>query len=73
MGHPPIFDEAVKKQLEEFIMRNAVTHYLSWEAIQIEMGYACSAKTLMNFIASMGYHKIVPHRKFNICPDNKPI
>ena len=37
------------------------------------MGYACSARTVRNLTAFIGYHKRIPRRKFNIRPYNKPL
>ena len=72
-GRPPIFDDAEKQRLVDFVTRDARTRRLTWEAICLEMGYACSAHTVRNLMASMGYHKRIPTRKFNIRPYNKPL
>jgi transposase len=71
-GRPPIFDAAEKACLEAFVTRDSRTRRLSWEAICIEMGYACDPKTVRNVLKSMGYHKRVPRRKFHVRPDNRP-
>lgn len=72
-GRPPIFDDAKKAHLVAIITRDGWTRRLTWEAICIEMGYACSSRTVKNVVESLGYHKRVPRRKFNIRPANKPI
>jgi hypothetical protein len=71
-GRPPIFDDAEKQRLVAFVTRDAKTRRLTWDAICVEMGYACSPKTVKNVIESMGYHKRVPRKKFNIRIYNKP-
>lgn len=71
-GRPPIFDDAEKSRLIAFITRDASTRRLSWDEIVIQMGYACCPRTLKAVVESMGYHKRVPRRKFNIRPANKP-
>ena len=55
-----------------FVTRDALTRRLSWDAIVIEMDYACSAKTVKAVMEKLGYHKRVPRRKFSIRPANKP-
>jgi transposase len=62
-GRPPIFNEAEKERLREFVTRDKTTRRLSWEAIIQEMGYACSPRTIKNVMASMGYHKRLPRKK----------
>jgi hypothetical protein len=37
------------------------------------MGYACSAKSIKNVLASLGYHKRVARRKFNRRSYNKSL
>lgn len=71
-GRPPIFDEAEKRRLEAFVTRDARTRRLSWDAIVIELNYACSPRTIKNVMESMGYHRRVPRRKFGLRPYNKP-
>lgn len=71
-GRPPIFDEAEKQHLVAFITQDSTTRRLSWIAIGIEMGYACSPKTIQNVMHSIGYHKRVPRHKPHIRPYNKP-
>jgi len=72
-GRPPIFDEEEKHRLEAFVTRDSYTRRLSWEAICIEMNYACSARTIKWVMHSMGYHRRVPQRKFAIRPAHRPI
>jgi hypothetical protein len=73
-GRPPIFDDTETQRLEGFITRDSRTRRLGWEAIRIEMGYACSAKSIKNVVALLGYyHKRVARRKFNIRSYNKPL
>ena len=72
-GHPLIFNDAEKQRLVDFATRDVRTRCLAWEAICLEMGYACSARTVRNVMVSMGYHKRIPRRKFNIRPYNKPL
>ena len=43
VGRPVIFDDEEKARLEAFVTRDAHTRRLSWEAIVLEMSYACSA------------------------------
>ena len=38
----------------------------------MEMGYACSPRTVKNVMERLGYHKRIPRRKFSIRPANKP-
>jgi transposase len=71
-GRPPTFDDAEKKWLIDFVTRDARTRRLTYEAICIELGYSCTPRTVRNVLASMGYHKRVPRRTFNIRPANKP-
>ena len=71
-GRPPIFDDEEKARLVAFITRDSRTRRLSWEAIRIEMDYACDPKAVRNVMISLGYHKRVPRTKFNVKPDNKP-
>jgi Mn-dependent DtxR family transcriptional regulator len=47
-------------------MRDAKTQQVSWDAIVKEMNYTCSTDTVKRVIESMGYHKQVPHKKFDI-------
>jgi len=54
------------------ITRDSRTRRLSWEAICIEMEYACDPKTVRNVMISLGYHKRVPRTKFNVKLNNKP-
>ena len=70
-GHPPIFDDAKKVQLIAFITCDSTTCQLSWDEIAVQMGYACSGRTIKCVVHSMGYHKWVPQQKFNIWPANK--
>ncbi|KAI5842850.1 hypothetical protein BZA05DRAFT_411645, partial [Tricharina praecox] len=71
-GRPPVFfDAAEKARLEEFVTRDSRTRRLSWDAICVEMGYACDPKTVRDAIMSMGYHKCVPRKKFAVEPDNR--
>ena len=72
-GRPPIFDDAEKVRLIAFITRDARTRRMSWDEICYQMGYACSPRTVKAVVESMGYHKRVPRRKFNIRPANRPI
>jgi hypothetical protein len=65
-GRPIIFDGIETQRLKEFITRDARTRGTCWEAIRIEMGYACSAKSIKNVIALLGYHRRVSRREFNI-------
>jgi hypothetical protein len=51
-------------------LRDVRTRRLSWEAIVLEMGYACSARTVKNTMQKMGYHKRVPRQKFHVSPEN---
>jgi len=44
-----IFDGEEKARLEAFVTRDARTRRLSWEAIVLEMGYACSAHTVKGY------------------------
>jgi len=71
-GRPPTFDDEEKARLVAFITRDSRTRRLSWEAICIEMDYACDPKTVRNVMISLGYHKRVPRAKFNVKSDNKP-
>ena len=71
-GRPVSFNDAEKQELIDFVTRDRRTRRLSWEEITAEMGYACSAKTVQRVVQSMGYHKRVPRRKFNVRPDNRP-
>ena len=68
---PLIFDDVEKQRLVDFITRDARRRRLTWEAICLEM--ACSARTVRNVMTSMGYHKWILGRKFNIRPCNKPL
>jgi hypothetical protein len=68
-----VFSDAEKQRLVQFVTRDSRTRRLSWEEIRVEMGYACSPRTIRNVLASMGYHKRVPRRKFNVRPQNKPL
>ena len=72
-GQPPIFDEAEKQRLKAFLIHDARTRPLGWEAICIEMNYACSTGTVKRVMYSTGYHQHVPRRKFVIHPANHPI
>lgn len=63
-GRPPIFSTEEKARLVAFITRDKRTRRLHWEEIKEEMGYDCSARTLLNVMASMGYHKRIPRRKY---------
>ena len=36
------------------------------------MGHACSPKTFQRVVQSLGYHKHIARRKFNVRPDNRP-
>jgi transposase len=62
-GRRPIFNEAEKERLREFVKRDKRKRRLPWEAIIHEMGYACSVRTLPDVMASMGYHKCLPRKK----------
>ena len=46
---------------------------MSWETIREKMGYSCSADLIRWAMASMGYHKCQPCRKFKVRPKNRPI
>jgi len=70
-GRPVIFDVEEKARLGACVTRDARTRRLSWEAIVLEMGYACSARTVKNMMQKMGYHKRVPRKKFHVSPENK--
>ena len=70
-GCPPIFDDSEKLRLDGFITRDTRPKRPTREAICIEIGSACSARTVGNVMASMGYHKRIPRRKFNIRPADK--
>jgi transposase len=56
-GRPPIFNNAEKHRLLEFIIRDKRTRRLGWEDLIQEMGYACSVRTLRDVCSSMGFHK----------------
>jgi hypothetical protein len=71
-GWPPIFDDAEKAHLLAFITRDSTTHQMSWDEICVQMGYAYSARTLKRVVESIGYHKRIPRRKFNIRPAIEP-
>ncbi|KAI5845497.1 hypothetical protein BZA05DRAFT_407833 [Tricharina praecox] len=70
-GGPSIFDAAEKARLEAFVTRDSRTQRLSWEAVCIEMVYACDSKTVRDAVKSMGYHKRVPRKEFHVKPDNR--
>ena len=71
-GRPVLFNDAEKQELISFVTRDRRTRRLSWEEITAEMGYACSPKTVQRVVQSLGYHKRIPRRKFNVRPDNRP-
>ena len=71
-GRPVSFNDAEKQELIAFVTRDRRTRRLSWEEITAEMGCACSAKTVQRVVQSMGFHKRVPRKKFNVRPDNRP-
>ncbi|KAG0125731.1 hypothetical protein HOY82DRAFT_542983 [Tuber indicum] len=63
-GRPPIFDDKEKERLLSFITQDRWTRRMSWDMMHKEMGYACSADHIRRVMASMGYHKRQPQRKF---------
>ena len=71
-GRPVLFTDAEKQQLIAFVTRDRRTRRLSLEEITAEMGYACSPKTVQRVVQSLGCHKLIPRRKFNVRPDNRP-
>lgn len=62
-GRPVIFNEAEKERLRAFVTQDKRTRRLQWEEVIMEMGYACSVRTLRDVMASMGYHKRLPRKK----------
>jgi len=70
-GRPPIFDAEERARLEAFVTRDARTRRFSWEAICLELGYACDPRTVKKTMHDMGYHKRLPRKKFNVSPENK--
>jgi len=62
-GRPPIFDDEEKVRLFAFITRDSRTRRLSWEAICIEMDYACDPKTVRNVMISQRCTKSEVQRK----------
>lgn len=70
-GRPMFFTEEEKQRLIAFITRDRFTRRLSWEDIREKMSYDCSANTIRNVVASMGYHKRVPRRKWGVREANK--
>jgi len=72
-GRWPIFDVANRLQLEAFVTRNSRIWHLGWEAISLEMSDICSADTVKCVIEELGYSRLLPRRKFAICPKNKPL
>lgn len=71
-GRPPIFNDAEKERLRQFVTQDRRTRRLSWIEIRDEMGYACSPELIHDVMASMGYHKRVPRQKFKVRPENRP-
>lgn len=65
-GRPVIFNEEEKERLRMFVTRDKRTRRLMWEDIIQEMGYACSVRTLRDAMASMGYHKRLPRKKYSL-------
>jgi len=70
-GRPPILDAEERARLEAFVTRDAHTRRLSWEAICLELGYACDPRTVRKAMHDMGYHKRLPRKKFNVSHENK--
>ena len=58
-GSPPIFDDTEKARLIAFITCDSTTCRLSWDEIAVQMGYACSGRTIKCVVHSIGYHKHV--------------
>lgn len=63
-SHPPIFDEAEKQRLYDFIAQGKRSQHLGWEDMIKELGYACSVRTLRDVCASMGFHKWWARKKY---------
>ncbi|KAG0123779.1 hypothetical protein HOY82DRAFT_618728 [Tuber indicum] len=59
-GQPVIFNEEEKERLRAFIIQDKRTRRMQWEEIIQELGYNCSARTVREVMASMGYHKQLP-------------
>ena len=59
---PVIFDAEEKERLRAFITQDKRTRRLQWEEVVLELGYNCSAQTVREAMASMGYHKRLPAR-----------
>ena len=58
-----IFGAEEKAQLVAFVTRDKRTRRLQWEEIITEMGYSCSVHTIRSVMASLRYHKCLPHKK----------
>ena len=76
-GRPPIFDDAEKKRIFDFITQDKRTRRLGWEDMIAELGYACSVRTLRDVCSSMGFHKRQAWKKYisdpiliNTCNDH---
>ncbi|KAG0129994.1 hypothetical protein HOY82DRAFT_610167 [Tuber indicum] len=65
-GRPPIFNEAEITRRVAFVTQDSTMRRLSWQAVVIEMGYACSYQTVKAVMEKLGYHKRVPRRKFSV-------
>jgi len=72
-GWRPIFNDAEKQQLEEFVTRDTRTQRLSWDEICLEMEYAGCPQTVKTVMESLGITGHVPRPKFAICQANWPI
>lgn len=63
-GRPLLFTEEEKERLRLFVTREKKTRRMMWEDIIQQMGYNCSVRTLRDALASMGYHKRIPRKKY---------
>jgi hypothetical protein len=72
-GRPPLFNAQVKRELVAFITQNRFTRRLSYEDIITIRSYDCSPRTLRRVLASLGFHKRVPRRKFHVRPENQAL
>ena len=57
-GRRPIFNEAERQRLEEFVTRDARTRRLGWDEICLEMEYACNDPTLVEINYATGSKRL---------------